>query len=69
VLVHFTVPLPTTGWFVPLAVLTLNGTARRVYEENSLTIPVTCPDDPKSIIHLDDPTVRKEARISESHVP
>jgi hypothetical protein len=59
VLLYFTVPLPTTGWSVPSVVLTLNETTRRVYEENSLVVPVTCPDDPELIIHSDDPVVGK----------
>jgi hypothetical protein len=42
--VYFTIPLQTTGWSVPLVVLTLNGIVRWVYEENSLAIPVTCSD-------------------------
>jgi hypothetical protein len=69
VLIYFTVLLPTTGWSVPSTVLTLNGTARRVYEENSLAVPVTCPNASESIIHTDDPAIEKEARASESHVP
>jgi hypothetical protein len=64
VLVHFTIPLPTMSWSVPSAVLTLNGTIRRVYEENSLAVPVTCLDALESIIDSDDPAVGKEARAS-----
>jgi hypothetical protein len=59
---QFTVPLPTMSCAVPLVVWMFSGITRRVYEENSLALPVTCRDTLEFTIHSSDLVVDMNAR-------